>query len=214
MSYQEYKIPGGDQGRYADSISDTPDNFIYQNNYSIDMSADNYLKSLENSIEDKRRLLERQEVLKIHQLIEQVRTEAISKKIKQAKSKKIGSIIDRFVYGSSISGSSDTQESVILSQFLDKESDLGGKLFENTENLEHSFHYHDRNEWFWLCTSKDGTNRQLVRYLIDETNGFYRSVNGGDFEVVDENEKNNLISAIDKYKTTVLINIYSRNDLV
>ena len=214
MSYQEYKIPGGDQGRYADSISDIPDNFIYQNNYSIDMSADNYLKSLENSIEDRRRLLERQEVVKTHKLIEQVRTEAVSKKIKQAKSKKIGSIIDRFVYGSSKSGSSDTQESVILSQFLDKESDLGGKLFENTGNLEHSFHYHDRNEWFWLCTSKDGTNRQLVRYLIDETNGFYRSVNDSDFEQVDENEKNNLISAIDKYKATVLINIYSRNDLV
>lgn len=212
MSYQEFKIPGGEQGRYFDSIDDAPNISLNENQF-ISGDSHNYLDALNKSIEYRDRLIERQNLIKTHQLLENVRQEAVADKIRQARRKKIGSFIDSIVYGSFKSENSNTQESAILNQYLELESDLGGQIFEYHPDLNHSFHYHDRNEWFWLCTTKDENIRQLTRYVIDENNGIFRSVNDGPFEEVSNQERSNLINAVDKYRATVLSKVYNRSDI-
>lgn len=216
MSYQEFKIPGGDQGRYSDSIPDNSENSnqFLENEFVFEETPHNYLKKLEKSIEARDRLIERQKLIQTHRLIEDVRSNAVTEKILQAKGRKIGSFIDRFVYASFNTNKSDIQSTVILNQFLNLESDLGGKILDSREDLVHSFHYHDRNEWFWLCSTKDGSKKQLVRYIIDEIHGIHKSIDNENFQDISEEERNNLINAIEKYKQIILIKIYNRNDLV
>lgn len=211
MTYQEYKIPGGNQGQYFDPINDS----VQKNEPEIikNISID-YVIELEKSIELKNRLDERKEIIHLNNLIEEVRKEAVTKKIEESRQRKIGSFIDSIVYGSFKSKNTNTQENAFLNNYLEIESDLGGQIFHGHPELEHSFHYHDRNEWYWLCVSKDRTKKQLVRYVVDENKGIFKSIEGGVFEELSDTERQNFKLAVEKYKEVVLTNLYNRMDLL
>jgi hypothetical protein len=216
MNYQEYKIPGthNEVVNYEPIVQgmDTP---ITDSAFEMTYKMRQHMKEMLQSRDSRERLVERQAIIALHKTIEEVRDMKIESQIREARRKKLGSIIDALVYGArkSKAGATKLQEDVIWNNLVERESQIGGKILETSSDLENTFHYHDRNEWFWLCESKEGSSKQTVRYLIDENNGIYRSLDGNVFIEVAKNERLNLIDAINEYSKRVLTHIYGREDL-
>lgn len=217
MNYQEYKIPGSHQEvvNYEPIVQgmDSPRN---DSGFEMTYKMKQHMKELLQSRDSRERLEERQAIIEIHKTLDDVREMEIETQIRQARKKKLGSIIDAYVYGASKSKimAAQLQEENIWKNLVERESEIGGSLLNESNDLVHTFHYHDRNEWFWICEAKDGSAKQVVRYLIDESNGIYRNVDGVVFIEISDNERLNLIDAINAYSKQVLKEIYDREDLV
>lgn len=216
MNYQEYQIPGSHTNAPIEEPiirgMDTPK---MDSAMEMTFSMKQHIKEMMQSRDSRERLAERQSIIAIHNTLEDVREMEIERRIREARRKKFGSIIDSLVYGArkSKAGAIELQEKAIWNDLLERESEIGGQILSASTGLVQSFHYHDRDEWFWLCETKDGSNKQLVRYLIDENNGIYRNVNGIAFVEIGETERLNLIDAINEYSKRVLVQVYDREDL-
>jgi hypothetical protein len=184
--------------------------------YELTYRMKQQMKEMAQSRDSRERLAERQAIVAIHRVLDEIREMEIESQIREARRRKIGSFIDALVYGArkSKSEAAKLQEETIWNNLVERESEIGGKFLDTESDLKNTFHYHDRNEWFWICEKNDGTIRQVVRYVIDENNGIYRNVDGIAFIEISENERLNLIEAINVYTKHVLTNLYKREDLV
>ena len=201
MNYQQFTIPGENKPQTIEELS------------SVETTLKDVLPV--DKTEFQTGIDERREIIQIQKSIEAARESKINEILYESRKRKIGSLVDRLVFGSSVSSDDGAKqrEELWRKQLLEIESEHGGELIQPLADEKHFFHYHDRNEWFWYVRNPKTNAEQSVRYLVDEQKGIFRSLNAAEFELISDSEKENLIAAIKDYHIHVLSGVYNRQDL-
>jgi len=196
-------------------------NYNQEANGSIDRESIYYAKSAEIALENQVRLQERQAIKRIGNIITEARQAELENRLEAPKPS-----VARRVLKTLMSGQLDSTfrikpanpekiKSDAFRQLLNHESSIGSTLIEQPPLVsQQEFFLSDshQTEWFLHMQSSINPNQsRTIRYAVYETEGIFKSVDGGQYERVIGDELSEFVELTKAYYQKMAAGLYKNH---
>ena len=205
----QFQIPEG-YGEYPKPIApienEVPfsDNYVAENNGSIDRGSIYYAKSAEIALENMAQLRKRQEIIKYGNTINEARQTELAKRLKIPKPSLASRVFKMLTSGQLDSSvlrikpaSPDKIKEDAYKQLINEESRVGAAFLNNPELVSklsplvgrQEFFLSDipshSNEWFYhMEPIVPNIPQRTMRYVVSEADGVFKTIDSGQYEPV------------------------------